>query len=316
METFNMADYRGFSTKGTVHIIVNNQVGFTTSNLTDARSTLYASDVAKMINAPIFHVNGDDPEAVMFVSQLALDFRNEFHKDVVIDLVCYRRHGHNEADEPSATQPMMYKTIKALPTTRKIFGDKLVADAIVDSNYPQTLVDSFRDKLDDGVTVAPSIGVDLEYNAKHGVAWGDYENNDWRAPYEHKLPLETLQKLATALTTLPEGLSLHSRVRKIVEDRRKMTAGAQAIDWGYAENLAYATLLHHGHPVRLSGQDCGRGTFFHRHAVLHNQNDGSSFVPLRNVFEGQPNFLVIDSCLLYTSPSPRDLSTSRMPSSA
>ena len=297
METFNMADSRGFSTKGTVHIIVNNQVGFTTSNLTDARSTLYASDVAKMINAPIFHVNGDDPEAVMFVSQLALDFRNEFHKDVVIDLVCYRRHGHNEADEPSATQPMMYKTIKALPTTRKIFGDKLVADAIVDSNYPQTLVDSFRDKLDDGVTVAPSIGVDLEYNAKHGVAWGDYENNDWRAPYEHKLPLETLQKLATALTTLPEGLSLHSRVRKIVEDRRKMTAGAQAIDWGYAENLAYATLLHHGHPVRLSGQDCGRGTFFHRHAVLHNQNDGSSFVPLRNVFEGQPNFLVIDSVL-------------------
>lgn len=297
METFNMADSRGFSTKGTIHIVVNNQVGFTTSNLSDARSTLYATDVAKMINAPIFHVNGDDPEAVLFVSQLALDFRNEFQKDVVIDMVCYRRHGHNEADEPSATQPMMYKTIKALPTTRQLYADKLVNAQLVDADYPQSLMASYRDKLDAGITVAPGVEIDPEYLEKHHIPWVDYVNSDWRIPYETTLPVEKLQELANAQTDLPEGLLLQSRVKKIVEDRRKMTAGAQPIDWGYAENLAYATLLHHGHPVRLSGQDCGRGTFFHRHAVLHNQNDGSSYVPLRNIFPDQPNFLVIDSVL-------------------
>ncbi len=297
METFNMADSRGFSTKGTIHIVVNNQVGFTTSNLADARSTLYATDVAKIINAPIFHVNGDDPEAVLFVSQLALDFRNEFQKDVVIDLVCYRRHGHNEADEPSATQPLMYKTIKALATTRQLYADKLVSANVVDADYPQSLVASYRDKLDAGITVAPGVEIDHEYLEKHHIPWVDYSNSDWRIPYETALPIEKLQELANAQTDLPEGLLLQSRVKKIVEDRRKMTAGAQPIDWGYAENLAYATLLHHGHPVRLSGQDCGRGTFFHRHAVLHNQNDGATYVPLRNIFPDQPNFLVIDSVL-------------------
>ncbi len=297
METFNMADSRGFSTKGTIHIIVNNQVGFTTSNLADARSTLYCSDVAKMINAPIFHVNGDDPEAVLFVSQLALDFRNEFHKDVVIDLVCYRRHGHNEADEPSATQPMMYKTIKALPTTRQLYADKLIAAGRVEADYPQSLVQQYRDKLDAGVTVALGVETDPEYMEKHHIPWDSYMNTDWRASYETKTPVDRLQELANSLTDLPEGLLLHSRVKKIVEDRRKMTAGALLLDWGYAENLAYATLLDKGHPVRISGQDCGRGTFFHRHAVLHNQNDGSTYVPLRNVFPEQPNFLVIDSVL-------------------
>ncbi len=297
METFNMADSRGFSTKGTIHIIVNNQIGFTTSNLADARSTLYATDVAKMINAPIFHVNGDDPEAVLFVSQLALDYRNEFHKDVVIDLVCYRRHGHNEADEPSATQPLMYKTIKALPTTRQLYAEKLVSGDRIDNGYPQALVDEYRSKLDAGTTVALGIETDPEYHEKHHIPWEDYLSADWRSPYEARLPIEKLQELANSLTDLPEGLLLHSRVKKIVEDRRKMTAGALPVDWGYAENLAYATLLHHGHPVRLSGQDCGRGTFFHRHAVLHNQNDGSTHVPLRNVFADQPNFLVIDSVL-------------------
>ncbi len=297
METFNMADSRGFSTKGTVHLIVNNQIGFTTSNTKDARSTLYASDVAKMISAPIFHVNGDDPEAVMFVSELALDFRNQFHKDVVIDLVCYRRHGHNEADEPSATQPMMYKTIKSLPTTRQIYADRLIADNHIDADYPQQLIDGYRADLDAGVTVAPEVEEDPDYVETHTAHWADYLRADWRTEHDTRLPIETLQKLATSLTTLPDGLVLHSRVKKIVEDRRKMTAGALPLDWGYAENLAYATVLHDGHPVRISGQDCGRGTFFHRHAVLHNQNDASAYVPLRNVFPDQPNFLVIDSVL-------------------
>ncbi len=297
METFNMADSRGFSTKGTVHIIVNNQIGFTTSNQQDVRSTLYASDVAKMINAPIFHVNGDDPEAVLFVSQLALDFRNEFHKDVVIDLVCYRRHGHNEADEPSATQPMMYKTIKALATTRQLYAEKLVNEGVAEASYPDSLVEEYRDKLDAGITVAPNVEVDADIDKAHDIAWGNYLKADWRSPYDGRVSIDTLQKLGTALTTLPEGLALHSRVKKIIEDRRKMTAGALPIDWGCAENLAYATLLNDGFPVRISGQDCGRGTFFHRHAVLHNQNKSEAYVPLRNLFEGQPNFLVIDSVL-------------------
>jgi len=297
METFNMADSRGFSTKGTVHIIVNNQIGFTTSNLDDARSTLYASDVAKMINAPIFHVNGDDPEAVLFVSQLALDFRNEFQKDVVIDLVCYRRHGHNEADEPSATQPMMYKTIKALPTTRQLYAEKLVNAGVAEAGLPDKLVQEYRDKLDAGMTVAPDVEVDTDVDLAQDIAWRQYLKADWRSDYDSSLPVETLQNLATQLTTLPDGLVLQSRVKKIVEDRRKMTAGALPIDWGYAENLAYATLINDGFPVRLSGQDCGRGTFFHRHAVLHNQSTPGAYVPLRNLSENQANFLVIDSVL-------------------
>ena len=297
METFNMADSRGFSTKGTVHIIVNNQIGFTTSNLDDVRSTLYASDVAKMINAPIFHVNGDDPEAVLFVSQLALDFRNEFQRDVVIDLVCYRRHGHNEADEPSATQPIMYKTIKALPTTRQLYAEKLVNAGVFEAGFADKLVQDYRDKLDAGITVAPDVEVDPDAEEAQDIAWRSYLKANWRSPYDGRVPVETLQNLATKMTTLPEGLALQSRVKKIVEDRRKMTAGALPLDWGYAENLAYASLINDGFPVRLSGQDCGRGTFFHRHAVLHNQNQNEAYVPLRNLFEGQPNFLVIDSVL-------------------
>ena len=250
-----------------------------------------------MINAPIFHVNGDDPEAVLFVSQLALDFRNEFQKDVVIDLVCYRRHGHNEADEPSATQPHMYKTIKALPTTRQIYAEKLVKAGMAEAGLPDQLVQDYRDKLDAGLTVAPDVEIDTDGDLAQDIAWQQYLKADWRSPYDSSLPVETLQNLATKLTTLPDGLVLQSRVKKIVEDRRKMTAGALPIDWGYAENLAYATLINDGFPVRLSGQDCGRGTFFHRHAVLHNQSVPDAYVPLRNLSEGQANFLVIDSVL-------------------
>jgi len=271
METFNMADSRGFSTKGTVHIIVNNQIGFTTSNVADARSTLYASDVAKMINAPIFHVNGDDPEAVYFVTQLALDFRMAFKKDVVIDMVCYRRHGHNETDEPSVTQPIMYQSIKALATTRKLYAEKLAAEG------PDIV---------EGLDEAPELFVD----------WAKFNSQDWRVPYESKVPLETIQSLANTMGTLPDGLVLHSRVKKIVEDRRKMSAGALPLDWGYGETMAYATLLNEGYSVRLSGQDCGRGTFAHRHAVLHNQSTMGSHIPLRELTD-KANFLVIDSVL-------------------
>ncbi len=296
METFNMADSRGFSTKGTVHIIVNNQIGFTTSNAADARSTLYASDVAKMINAPIFHVNGDDPEAVYFVTQLALDFRMAFKKDVVIDLVCYRRHGHNETDEPSVTQPLMYKTIKALPTTRKLYADFLANEGVVTAEQADQWVQDYRQDLDDGKTVALDILEGQAEAPELAVDWSRFVADDWRTPYDSKVPLTTLQSLANKLNELPDGLTLHSRVKKIVEDRRKMTAGALPLDWGYAETLAYASLLNDGYAVRLSGQDCGRGTFSHRHAVLHNQTQEGAYVPLREVTD-KANFLVIDSVL-------------------
>jgi len=265
METFNMADSRGFSTKGTVHIIINNQIGFTTSNVADARSTLYASDVAKMINAPIFHVNGDDPEAVYFVTQLALDFRMAFKKDVVIDLVCYRRHGHNETDEPSVTQPIMYKSIKALQTTRALYAESLVQAGIISAAEADRLIEDYRRALDDGQNVAPDVIEGIGEAPELVVDWSKYAAKDWKVPYESA-------------------------------DRRKMTAGALPLDWGYGETMAYATLLDQGYSVRLSGQDCGRGTFAHRHAVLHNQVAMGAHVPLRELTENG-NFLVIDSVL-------------------
>ena len=249
-----------------------------------------------MINAPIFHVNGDDPEAVFFVTQLALDFRMAFKKDVVIDLVCYRRHGHNETDEPSVTQPIMYQTIKALPTTRKLYADYLAGEGVLSAEVSDQMVQDYRQALDDGKTVAPDILVGQSEAPELAVDWSLYVGDDWRAPYESKVPLTTLQSLATKLNELPDGLALHSRVNKIVEDRRKMTAGALPLDWGYAETLAYASLLNDGYSVRLSGQDCGRGTFSHRHAVLHNQNQLGAYVPLRELTD-KANFLVIDSVL-------------------
>jgi len=295
METFNMSDSRGFSTKGTVHIIINNQIGFTTSNAGDARSTLYATDVAKMINAPIFHVNGDDPEAVLFVTQVALDFRMAFKKDVVIDMVCYRRHGHNETDEPSVTQPIMYQSIKATPTTRKLYADRLVAEGMLESAEPDAMVDTYRAALDAGETVAPDVLEGQAEAPELQIDWSRYTETDWRVPYESKVPLATLKSLADKLNDMPDGLALHSRVNKIVQDRRKMAAGALPLDWGFAETMGYATLLNEGYDVRLSGQDSGRGTFAHRHAVLHNQNQRGAHVPLREVADA--NFLVIDSVL-------------------
>ena len=297
-ETFNMADSRGFSTKGTVHIIVNNQIGFTTSNAKDARSTLYATDVAKMINAPIFHVNGDDPEAVQFVTQLAFDFRMAFKKDVVIDMVCYRRHGHNETDEPSVTQPIMYKAVKSTPTTRQLYANALEAQGIIDAATADHMVDKYREQLDNGETVAPDVLVGVNEAPELVVNWDKYHANDWRVSYPSTVTKDVLKSLANELHTLPDGLSLHSRVNKIVEDRRKMAAGALPIDWGFAETMAYATLLNDGYQVRLTGQDSGRGTFAHRHAVLHNQNELSAYVPLRELgAKRDKSFLVIDSLL-------------------
>ncbi len=297
METLQMSQSRGFSTKGTIHIIVNNQIGFTTSYQKDARSTHYCTDVAKMVDAPIFHVNGDDPEAVIMITRLAIDYRMTFKKDVVIDMVCYRRHGHNEADEPKATQPMMYKKITGLPTTRAIYANKLVNDGVLRKHQAEEVVSNVRETLESGQCVLPHKLPDGSPDTTMHMDWAPYTRALLLDDIETGVSIETMRGLAATLEQLPEGFELQGRVQKIMDDRHRMTAGALPLDWGYAEIMAYATLVNDGYPVRMSGQDSGRGTFFHRHSVLHNQKDGTAFVPLRSIGKGKNNFLVIDSLL-------------------
>ncbi len=299
METLNMSQSRGYATKGTIHIIINNQIGFTTSNQKDSRSTLYCTDVAKMVNAPIFHVNGDDPEAVLFVTQIALDYRMTFHKDVVIDLVCYRRHGHSEADEPSATQPLMYQHIKAMKTTRALYAEMLESEGVIRNDEAAQYMNKFRDALDAGEGVVPEFIREQEVENPYTFDWQPYLNGDITQPVDTRIELAKLRQYAETMHQLPEEFVLHSNVNKIFNSRHKMAAGALPVDWGFAENMAYATLLKENFSVRLSGQDCGRGTFFHRHAVLYNQQDGEAHVPLRHLVEDDEsvNFLVINSLL-------------------
>jgi 2-oxoglutarate dehydrogenase E1 component len=297
METLQMSQSRGFSTKGTIHIIINNQIGFTTSYQKDARSTHYCTDVAKMVDAPIFHVNGDDPEAVVAVTRLAIDYRMAFKKGVVIDMVCYRRHGHNEADEPKATQPMMYKKIRRLPTTRAIYAKKLVNEGVLRQHQAEEVVINLRKTLESGQCVLPHKLPKGEHDEADHLDWKKFTVASLLDDVETGVPIETIRELAAALEQLPEGFELQGRVQKIMDDRHRMTAGGLPLDWGYAEIMAYATLVNEGYPVRMSGQDSGRGTFFHRHAVLHNQKDGIAFVPLRSIGKGKNNFLVIDSLL-------------------
>ena len=295
METLQMSQVRGFYTGGTVHVIINNQVGFTTSKPEDARSTMYCSDVAKMIEAPIFHVNGDDVEAVAFVTRLALDYRMTFHKDVVIDLVCYRRLGHNESDEPAATQPVMYSKIRAHKTPRQIYADRLVAEKVITMADADAMVDEYRREMDEGKSQAKrSLGL---IGNKHTVDWTKYHNVDLTEVVKTGVRIEQLRELAAKLTTLPANLTLHRQVAKIVQDREKMAAGQLPLDWGFAENLAYASLLTEGYEVRLIGQDSGRGTFFHRHAVWHDQGSTENYVPLQHLSPSQPRFDVYDSFL-------------------
>ncbi|HCT4930036.1 TPA: 2-oxoglutarate dehydrogenase E1 component [Morganella morganii] len=292
-ETLNMSQARGYEVGGTVRIVINNQIGFTTSNPKDTRSTEYCTDIMKMVQAPIFHVNADDPEAVAFVTRLALDFRNTFNRDVMIDLVCYRRHGHNEADEPSATQPMMYQKIKQHPTPRKIYGDKLIAEGVVAAGDVTEMVNMYRDAMDRGDCVVE----EWREIGKAALTWEPYLNHNWNDSYANKVELKRLSDLARRISTVPEEVHMHPRVEKIYTDRAEMAEGNKLLDWGAAENLAYATLVDEGVPVRLSGEDAGRGTFFHRHAVIHNQSNGSCYVPLMNVHNVQGRFNVWDSVL-------------------
>jgi 2-oxoglutarate dehydrogenase E1 component len=295
METFQMSQTRAYGTGGTIHIVINNQVGFTTSKQEDARSTEYCTDIAKMVQAPIFHVNGDDPEAVLFVTQMAVDFRMQFKKDVVIDLVCYRRRGHNEADEPSGTQPLMYQKIAKQKTTRDLYAEKLVAVGVISAAEDARVLDEYRTALDNGLHVVKSLV--KEPNKSLFVDWTPYLVSDQRIECDTGFDLKALKDLANRLCDFPEGFVLQRQVEKIFEDRRKMTAGALPINWGYAETLAYATLLKQAHPVRITGQDVGRGTFSHRHAVAHNQKDGGVHVPLQHLFGGQPDMVILDSFL-------------------
>ena len=296
METFNFSQARGYCTGGTVHIVINNQIGFTTSNPLDARSTYYCTDVAKMIQAPVLHVNGDDPEAVVFVAQLAFEFRMKFKRDVVIDLVCYRRHGHNEADEPSITQPDMYRKIKTMRPLREKYAEQLIQAGLMTAEEVDAQVEAYRMSLDAGQAVVPTFHGD--YAGKLANDWGPYLHAKWTDIATTSVSLQTIKKLATQLTTLPQGFSLHPVVKRLLAERDKMTAGELPMNWGYAETLAYATLLAEGTEVRLSGQDCGRGTFAHRHAVLYDTETGESITPLRALaLDQHKSFEVIDSVL-------------------
>jgi 2-oxoglutarate dehydrogenase E1 component len=295
METLQLSQARAFYTGGTVHMIINNQIGFTTSDPRDTRSTMYCSDVAKMLEAPIFHVNADDPEAVVFVTRLALAYRMKFRKDVVIDLVCYRRLGHNEADEPAATQPVMYAKIRKHPTVRQIYADLLVNQGVIGPDEPKKMVEEYRAGLDEGKSQVPaSLGL---IGNQYTVDWTRFLKSDWSEPPTTAIDRERLAKLGERIVAVPEGFKLHPRVEQVYANRRKMLAGEMPMDWGCAEMLAYASLLEDGCSIRITGQDSGRGTFFHRHAVLHNQGNGERYVPLEHISANQPRFNVADSVL-------------------
>jgi 2-oxoglutarate dehydrogenase E1 component len=298
-ETLALAQTRGYSTGGTVHIIINNQIGFTTSDPRDMRSTVYCTDIVKMVEAPVLHVNGDDPEAVVLATQLALEFRMEFQQDVVVDITCFRKLGHNEQDTPSLTQPLMYKKIAAHPGTRKLYGDKLVTQGVLPADGPDAMVKAYRAAMDAGRhTVDPVL---TNFKSKFAVDWSPYLSKKWTDAAETAIPLTEWKRLADKITTIPATITAHQLVKKVYDDRAAMGRGEIPVDWGMGEHMAFASLVASGYPVRLSGEDCGRGTFTHRHSVIHDQNrekwDVGTYVPLENVSEGQAPFTVIDSIL-------------------
>ena len=299
METLNLAQTRGYGTHGTIHIVINNQIGFTTSDPRDSRSTLYCTDVVKMIEAPVLHVNGDDPDAVILATQIAVDYRAAFKRDVVIDIVCFRKLGHNEQDTPALTQPLMYKKIGQHPGTRKLYADRLVAQGVISDADAEKYVTDFREAMDAGKhTGDPVLS---NYKSKYAVDWMPFLNRKWTDSADTAVPLAELKRIGTRITTLPADFKPHPLVAKVIADRSKMAQGEQPLDWGMGEHLAFASLVASGFGVRITGQDSGRGTFTHRHSVLHDQArerfDSGTYIPLQNVSEGQAPFTVIDSVL-------------------
>jgi len=301
METLQLSHSKGYATGGTVHVIINNQIGFTTPNPIEvmdgmsARSSRYCTDLAKMLGAPVFHVNGDDPEAVVFVTRLVVDYRNRFHNDVIIDVCCYRRHGHNEADEPSVTQPLMYAAVKRQPTTMAVYAEKLRKEGVLGDGDLDALVQAYRDALDRGENIArTTLGM---IGNEHTVDWKNYISGHWSDAADTQVKLDTLDVLAKRMLSFPQGFHLHPRVAKIMENRRRMAASEIPMDWGFAETLAYATLVHEGYSVRLSGQDTRRGAFFHRHASVYDVETGSTYTPLKHLDEDKDRFVVNDTLL-------------------
>src|SRR5947207_9064059 len=298
METLALAETRGYFTGGTVHLVINNQIGFTTSDPRDSRSTLYCTDIVKMIEAPVLHVNGDDPEAVVLASQLALEHRMEFQKDVVLDIICFRKLGHNEQDTPALTQPLMYKKIAAHPGTRRLYADKLAAQGMGET-LGDDMVKAYGAAMDAGKhTVDPVL---TNFKSKYAVDWNPYLNKKWTDNADTAIPMAEWKRLAERITSVPQNFTVHPLVKKVLDDRAAMGRGEVNVDWGMGEHMAFASLVASGYPVRLSGEDCGRGTFTHRHAVLHDQNrekwDIGTYVPLENVADNQAPFVVIDSIL-------------------
>ncbi len=298
METLALAETRGYSTGGTVHLVINNQIGFTTSDPRDSRSTLYCTDVVKMIEAPVLHVNGDDPEAVVLATQLALEFRMAFQKDVVVDIICFRKLGHNEQDTPALTQPLMYKKIAQHPGTRRLYADKLSAQGMGET-LGDDMVKAVRAALDAGKSTFDPVVTNFKSN--YAVDWSPYLGRKWTDAGDTAIPMAEWKRLADKVSTIPATVTAHQLVKKVYDDRAAMGRGDMPVDWGMGEHMAFASLVASGYPVRLSGEDCGRGTFTHRHAVIHDQSrekwDTGTYVPLQNVAENQAPFVVIDSIL-------------------
>ena len=301
METLNFSQVRGFKTGGTINIIINNQIGFTTSAPDDARSTFFCTDISKMVEAPVIHAHCDDVEGAAFAVETALAYRQKFSADVVLDLVCFRRHGHNEQDEPLMTQPLMYQKIAAHPGSPARYAKQLAGEGVVDKNGADKIAKEYRARLEAGESASPKAAPS---QTSAFVDWKKYEKDnhkwDWR-PKKTPATVKQLSELGRKLSAIPNNFTPHMQLKKLAARRAEMAAGKRPLDWGMGENLAYAVLLQNGFSVRLSGQDCGRGTFAHRHAVWHDQKrhkrDGGAFVPLRNLSEKQGDFLVIDSIL-------------------
>ena len=300
METLNFSRLRGFTTGGAIRIVINNQIGFTISDPRDTRSSRYCTDVAKIANAPVLHVNGDDPEAVAFCGDLALEYRQEFGKDVFIDLICFRRNGHNEGDEPRMTQPVMYREIDKHPGTRALYAQKLEHEGVLGAGEGDALVDRYRDRLDARETVVEEME-NLAQSALK-VDWDAYDDVHWTEEVDTSVPAEKLRELGLKLVQVPEGFKVHRTIdRTVIKPRTAMSQGEQPLDWGMGEMLAYASLLDEGFGVRLVGQDSGRGTFVHRHAILHDQDAQNpleeEYMSLAHLRDGQGRVEVIDSTL-------------------
>ena len=296
METLQMSQTRAYGVGGTIHVVVNNQIGFTTSHIRDARSTRYSTDISKFIEAPIIHVNADDPEAVVYVSELACEYRDNFKKDIVIDLVCYRRSGHNEADDPSSTQPLMYKAIKSHQTVLDIYEEHLTAESIISDNEIKDFKKLYRKQIENGESVTPNLAP--RSNDDQWFDWEPFMHKKWYEDVTTSIPQKEIEKNALEIVKTPADFSLQKKVKKIFDDRIKMSQGDVKSNWGFAEMMAYSSLLREGYPIRFTGQDVRRGTFDHRHAVIFDQENGEGFISLDSIAkEGETLVDIYDSLL-------------------